>query len=115
MRNVQLLLEENKSVQTTLWGNTAQQIDDDLYETNKGPFIVIVTSTIVKTFRGDYQLSSTFATKLYVNLDIPEVAEIRNKTQWRKFLCWLKSWPLKLVLASTLMPDGAVLKRKEGL
>ncbi|XP_075636556.1 replication protein A 70 kDa DNA-binding subunit D-like [Castanea sativa] len=28
---------------------------------------------------GDYQLSSTFATKLYVNLDIPEVAEIRNK------------------------------------
>nr|POF24997.1 hypothetical protein CFP56_45638 [Quercus suber] len=79
MRNIQLLLEENKSVQTTLWGNIAQQIDDDLYETNKGPYIVIVTSTIVKTFRGDYQLSSTFATKLYVNLDTPEVAEIRNK------------------------------------
>ncbi|XP_075649731.1 uncharacterized protein LOC142620215 [Castanea sativa] len=28
---------------------------------------------------GDYQLSSTFATKLYVNLDIPEVAEIKDK------------------------------------
>ncbi|KAL0010870.1 hypothetical protein SO802_005978, partial [Lithocarpus litseifolius] len=79
MRNIQLLLEENKSVQTTLWGNTAQQIDDDFYKTNKGPFIVIVTSTIVKTFRADYQLSSTFATKLYINLDIPEVAKIRNK------------------------------------
>ncbi|KAK4603919.1 hypothetical protein RGQ29_012434 [Quercus rubra] len=76
LRNIQLL---NKSIQTTLWGNTAQQIDDDFYKTNKGPFVVIVTSTIVKTFRGDYQLSSTFATKLYVNLDIPEVAEIRNK------------------------------------
>ncbi|KAL4606014.1 hypothetical protein ACB092_09G071600 [Castanea dentata] len=79
MRNIQLLLEENKSIRTTLWGNTTQQIDDDFYKTNKGPFIVIVTSTIVKTFRGDYQLLSTFATKLYVNLDIPEVAEIRNK------------------------------------
>ncbi|XP_030949817.1 replication protein A 70 kDa DNA-binding subunit A-like [Quercus lobata] len=79
IRNIQLLLEETKSIQTTLWGNTAHQIDDDFYKTNKGPFIVIVTSTIVKTFRGDYQLSSTFATKLYVNLDIPEVAEIRNK------------------------------------
>ncbi|KAL0003368.1 hypothetical protein SO802_017149 [Lithocarpus litseifolius] len=78
-RNIQLLLEENKSVQTILWGDTAQQIDDDFYKTNKGPFIVIFTSTIVKTFRGDYQLSFTFATKLYVNLDIPEVAEIRNK------------------------------------
>ncbi|KAL0010127.1 hypothetical protein SO802_005235, partial [Lithocarpus litseifolius] len=69
----------NKSVQTTLWGNTAQQIDDDFYKSNKGPFIVIITSTIVRTFRGDYQLSSTFATKLYVNLDIPKVAEMRNK------------------------------------
>ncbi|XP_075645520.1 uncharacterized protein LOC142616583 [Castanea sativa] len=29
--------------------------------------------------KGEYQLSSTFATKLYVNLDIPEVAKIRNK------------------------------------
>ncbi|XP_050263852.1 aldehyde dehydrogenase 1-like [Quercus robur] len=72
-------IDANKSVQTTLWGNTAQQIDDDFYKTNKGPFIVIVTSTIVKTFRGQYQLSSTFATKLYINLDIPEVAEMRNK------------------------------------
>ncbi|XP_030969013.1 replication protein A 70 kDa DNA-binding subunit A-like isoform X2 [Quercus lobata] len=81
IRNIQLLLEENKSVQTTLLGNTAQQIDDDFYKTNKGPFIVIVTSTIVKTFRGQYQLSSTFATKLYVNLNIPEVAEMRNNTK----------------------------------
>ncbi|XP_030924564.1 uncharacterized protein LOC115951522 [Quercus lobata] len=79
MRNIQLLLEVNKSVQTTLWGNTAKQRDDDFYKTYKGPFIVIVTSTIMKTLRGDYQLSSTFATKLYVNLDIPKVAEIRNK------------------------------------
>ncbi|KAL4626568.1 hypothetical protein ACB092_05G106100 [Castanea dentata] len=62
MRNIQLLLEESKSIRTTLWGNTTQQIDDDFYKTNKGPFIVIVTSTIVKSFR-----------------DIPEVAEIRNK------------------------------------
>ncbi|KAL4598102.1 hypothetical protein ACB092_11G035100 [Castanea dentata] len=79
MRNIQLLLEESKSIRTTLWGNTTQQIDDDFYKTNKGPFILIITSTIVKSFRGEYQLSSTFATKLYVNLDIPEVAEIRNK------------------------------------
>ncbi|KAF3973852.1 hypothetical protein CMV_002762 [Castanea mollissima] len=79
MRNIQMLLEENKSIRTTLWGNTTHQIDNDFYKTNKGPFILIVTSTIVKSFRGEYQLSSTFATKLYVNLDIPEVAEIRNK------------------------------------
>ncbi|KAF3957186.1 hypothetical protein CMV_017780 [Castanea mollissima] len=79
MRNIQMLLEENKSIRTTLWGNTTHQIDNDFYKTNKGPFILIVTSTIVKSFRGEYQLSSTFATKLYVNLDIPEVAKIRNK------------------------------------
>ena len=51
--NLHLNNFRNKSIQTTLWGNTAQQIDDDFFKTNKGPFVVIVTSTIVKTFRGN--------------------------------------------------------------
>ncbi|GMY20742.1 replication protein A 70 kDa DNA-binding subunit A-like [Fagus crenata] len=76
IRKIQLLLEENKSMQTTLWGSTALQIDDDFYKNNPGPFIVIITSTIVKTFRGDYNLSSTSATKIYIKLEIPEVERL---------------------------------------
>ena len=53
---------KNKSVQTTLWGNTAQQIDDDFYKTNRDSFIVIVTSTIVKSYRDNDWLSHLSST-----------------------------------------------------
>lgn len=52
--NLVIYYFRNKYLQTTLWGSTALQIDDDLYQTYTKPFIVIVTSTIVKTFRGNY-------------------------------------------------------------
>jgi hypothetical protein len=48
----------NKSMQTTLWGSTALQIDDDFYKNNPGPFIVIITSTMVKTFRGKFSINN---------------------------------------------------------
>ncbi|XP_065632142.1 uncharacterized protein LOC112008489 isoform X2 [Quercus suber] len=79
IRKIRLLLEEKRYVQTNLWGKTALQIDDDVYKSNRDPFIVIVTSTIVKTYKGEYHLSSTCATKLYINLDIPEVTRVRDK------------------------------------
>ncbi|XP_062165074.1 uncharacterized protein LOC133871663 [Alnus glutinosa] len=79
VRKIQLLLEENKYLQTTLWGSTALQVDEDFYEKNTSPTIVIVTSTIVKTFRGEYNLSSTTATRVYINLKIPEVARVLDK------------------------------------
>ncbi|XP_050278012.1 uncharacterized protein LOC126719512 [Quercus robur] len=79
IRKIGLLLEENRYVQRKLWGKTALQIDDDFYKSDRDPFIVIVTSTIVKAYKGDYHVSSTCATKLYVNLDIPEVTRVRDK------------------------------------
>ena len=51
---------KNKLVQTTLWGNTAQQIDDDF--SNRESFIVIVTSTIVKTYKDNDWLSHLSST-----------------------------------------------------
>ncbi|KAK7832262.1 hypothetical protein CFP56_026651 [Quercus suber] len=41
----------NKYVQTKLWGKTALLIDDDFSISNRDPFIVIVTSTIVKAYK----------------------------------------------------------------
>ena len=48
----------NKSMQTTLWGSTALQIDDDFYKNNPSPFIVIITSTMVKTFRSKLSVNN---------------------------------------------------------
>ena len=47
----------NKYVQTKLWGKTALLIDDDFYISNRNPFIVIVTSTIAKAYKGNISLS----------------------------------------------------------
>ncbi|KAK9092669.1 hypothetical protein Syun_027580 [Stephania yunnanensis] len=40
------------------------------------PIIVIVTSTLVKMFKGQIGLSTTSASKVYINLDIPAVKEM---------------------------------------
>ena len=50
----------NKYVQTKLWGKTALLIDDDFYISNRNPFIVIVTSTIAKAYKGNISLSMAF-------------------------------------------------------
>ncbi|KAK7851872.1 replication protein a 70 kda dna-binding subunit b [Quercus suber] len=58
----------------TLWGPVANEIDDNLFKRNPGPFIIVATCLIVKTFKGEYNLSSTSRTKIYINLEIPETS-----------------------------------------
>ncbi|KAL0009125.1 hypothetical protein SO802_010627 [Lithocarpus litseifolius] len=79
LRNLQLLLKEGKEIRLSLWGTSVWQIDEDVYKNNQGPFVLIATSTIVKSFGGKFSLSSTSATKIYLNLEIPEVAEIIDR------------------------------------
>nr|POE71572.1 hypothetical protein CFP56_12797 [Quercus suber] len=79
LRNLQLLLKEGKEIRLSLWGTSVWQIDEDVYKNNPGPFVLIATSTIVKSFGGKFSLSSTSATKVYLNLEIPEVAEIIDR------------------------------------
>ncbi|XP_050255277.1 replication protein A 70 kDa DNA-binding subunit D-like [Quercus robur] len=72
LRNLQLLLKEGKEIRLSLWGTSVWQIDEDVYKNNPGPFVLIATSTIVKSFGGKFSLSSTSATKVHLNLEIPE-------------------------------------------
>ncbi|KAK4591323.1 hypothetical protein RGQ29_021498 [Quercus rubra] len=99
LRNIQLLLEENKSVQITLWGNTTQQIDDDFYKTNKGPFIVIVTSTIAKTFRVAEikALEWNSETKDLLVTCNAKIININNKYGWYYVACLICKTKVKQV------------------
>ncbi|MCE3216446.1 Coatomer subunit gamma-2, partial [Datura stramonium] len=47
-----------------------------LYNKDAGPYIVIVISTTVKEFRGEVSFSTTYASKIYVNLDIDYVRSL---------------------------------------
>ncbi|KAK9999625.1 hypothetical protein SO802_019228, partial [Lithocarpus litseifolius] len=50
LRNLQLLLKEGEEIRLSLWGTSVWQIDEDVYKNNPGPFVLIATSTIVKSF-----------------------------------------------------------------
>ena len=43
-----------KEIRLSLWGTSVWQIDEDVYKNNPGPFVLIATSTIVKSFGGKY-------------------------------------------------------------
>ncbi|XP_050217705.1 replication factor A protein 1-like [Mercurialis annua] len=83
MKNIYLPKEEElcrvriEKVRITFWGTIATNFDWDVVNSKSGPFIIVVTSTTIKKFMGQYSLSSTSATKIYVNLQIPEVDKIR--------------------------------------
>ncbi|KAL4615581.1 hypothetical protein ACB092_07G136500 [Castanea dentata] len=79
MRNIDIMNPEEIKIRITLWGPTSNQIEDNFYNNNPGPFVIIVTSTIVKTFRGEHYLSSTSATKVYINLEIPKTATLIDR------------------------------------
>ena len=43
-----------KEIRHSLWGTSVWQIDEDVYKNNPGPFALIATLTIVKSFEGKY-------------------------------------------------------------
>uniref|UniRef100_A0A7N2M120 Uncharacterized protein n=1 Tax=Quercus lobata TaxID=97700 RepID=A0A7N2M120_QUELO len=79
IRNLQILLPEDKELQISLWDESAETITENDFKEDEGPYIIIVTSTTVKAFKGKLNLNTTSATKVYVNLDITEVFELIDR------------------------------------
>ncbi|XVF64683.1 hypothetical protein PTKIN_Ptkin09bG0187300 [Pterospermum kingtungense] len=61
----------------TLWGNFTLFIDDALIGTNTKP-ILILAGIIVSEFHGKTIIAKSSASKLYLDLDIPVVAELKH-------------------------------------
>ncbi|PIA50770.1 LOW QUALITY PROTEIN: hypothetical protein AQUCO_01200189v1 [Aquilegia coerulea] len=78
LREIFLKDRSGTTLKVTLWGQANQQLPDDVVTASAGCPILVVTSSTVKLFDGNYSLSSTTATKIYVNLDIPEVADLKE-------------------------------------
>jgi hypothetical protein len=52
--NLVIYYVRNKVLQITLWGSKAHQIDEDFNKNTTRLAIAIVTSTVVRTYRGNY-------------------------------------------------------------
>ncbi|XP_049364184.1 uncharacterized protein LOC125828921 [Solanum verrucosum] len=63
----------------TLWEELGEKFSPYLYNNDAGPYIVIVTSTTVKEFYGEVSFSTTYASKIYVNLDIDYIRSLAPK------------------------------------
>ncbi|PIA29365.1 hypothetical protein AQUCO_06000021v1 [Aquilegia coerulea] len=70
------------TLKVTLWGQAIQELPDDVVIASAGCPILVVTSSTLKLFYGNYSLSSTTATKIYVNLDISEVAHLKETNRF---------------------------------
>ncbi|PIA58946.1 hypothetical protein AQUCO_00400066v1 [Aquilegia coerulea] len=68
--------KSGSNLKVTLWGRAIEQFPDNIVNSSTSCPVVVVTSLTVKLFDGEYSVSSTTATKLYVNLDISEVASL---------------------------------------
>ncbi|KAK9699376.1 hypothetical protein RND81_08G170000 [Saponaria officinalis] len=66
-------------VRVTLWGNTADLIDEKTAMDDAEDKVIIITSTKVVDFKGENQLQSTYATKLYLNLDTTETKRLKER------------------------------------
>ncbi|XP_060169962.1 replication protein A 70 kDa DNA-binding subunit B-like isoform X2 [Lycium barbarum] len=78
-RDIQIVTDYSAKSKITLWEEFGEQFAPYLYKKDSGPYIVIVTSTTVKEFRGEVSFSTTSASKVYVNLDIDYIRSLMQK------------------------------------
>ncbi|KAK7859550.1 putative replication factor a 73 kda subunit, partial [Quercus suber] len=57
----------DKELKISLWDESAETITENDFKEDEGPYIIIVTSTIVKAFQGKLNLNTTSASKVYVS------------------------------------------------
>ncbi|KAI3948697.1 hypothetical protein MKW92_014355 [Papaver armeniacum] len=69
-----------KTMKITLWGELATMIDDGILDSNENAaVIIIVTGTFVKERMGLIGLSTTQASRVFVNLDCEQVHQFRMR------------------------------------
>ncbi|XVF50598.1 hypothetical protein PTKIN_Ptkin04bG0114400 [Pterospermum kingtungense] len=79
-RNIELKNTRGFTLTATLWGNCASCVDDSLIGL-KTQLILILTSTTVSEFNGKNTIATSSASKAYLDLDIPMVAEMKAHFQ----------------------------------
>ncbi|XP_015075483.1 replication factor A protein 1-like [Solanum pennellii] len=63
----------------TLWKDHGESLYPYVYPNDFGPYIVILTATTVKEFRGELTFATTAASKIYVNLKMDNITALLHK------------------------------------
>ncbi|KAI3883872.1 hypothetical protein MKX03_017335 [Papaver bracteatum] len=81
MRDINLQNLSGVNVKITLWGDATSELTRNLdkHGIDHAPVIVVVTGCYVKKYLGKLSLSSTNSTKVYFNMELPEVVDMRQR------------------------------------
>ncbi|RZC87380.1 hypothetical protein C5167_035921 [Papaver somniferum] len=78
MREIYIADERGKTMKITIWGELATTIEDGMLDSNQNvAVVIIITGTFVKERMGFISLSTTQASRIFVNLDSEQVQEFR--------------------------------------
>ncbi|CAL1393782.1 unnamed protein product [Linum trigynum] len=79
-KEIKIMLLEGVVVDIVLWGRLITQLDEIILVAGSKPIILVIPCVFVTKYNGgDLKLSSSTATKLYGNLDLPEVAAFHQR------------------------------------
>ncbi|CAN1129379.1 hypothetical protein LINPERPRIM_LOCUS17400, partial [Linum perenne] len=84
-KNIKLQFTDGYVITVTLWGPLAIEMDKISDVAGDKITILIVSSVWVKNFNGFVHLSTTSASKLYADLDIPEVQPLKAVYGTKKY------------------------------
>uniref|UniRef100_A0A7N2N963 Replication protein A 70 kDa DNA-binding subunit B/D first OB fold domain-containing protein n=1 Tax=Quercus lobata TaxID=97700 RepID=A0A7N2N963_QUELO len=115
-RLIELQDNRREKIRITFWDKFAEAINEDICFDNFVRPIIIITSTTVKTYMRKLSLSSTNSSKLYVNLDIPEVIELRKSLEETEFSLDEKEKKIEsLQLPRSILDPNEISKMKRTL
>ncbi|ONK74459.1 uncharacterized protein A4U43_C03F6500 [Asparagus officinalis] len=78
-RALKLIDEENIECTVTLWNQIATNLESALIEQDPNNMVMVVSGIFVTNFRGNNSVSSSTATKIYVNIPEQRVVELSQR------------------------------------
>ncbi|XP_016453002.1 uncharacterized protein LOC107777486 isoform X2 [Nicotiana tabacum] len=75
-RDIQIVTDYSDKAKITLWEEFGEKFNPYLYKNDSGMYIVIVTATAVKEFRGEVSFATSYASKIYINLNVDYITSL---------------------------------------
>ncbi|KAK3013980.1 hypothetical protein RJ639_008140 [Escallonia herrerae] len=113
-KDIVITNERGEEITIKIWGNKILDLDKVLAMQTSPTVVLIVCGGIIKTYRGQVHLSSTSATKIYANIDLDEVHELKHlmeNTQDRDFQIEQVAVPKKPSLSEIKMANRLTINQ----
>ncbi|ONK56508.1 uncharacterized protein A4U43_C10F9530 [Asparagus officinalis] len=78
-RSLKLIDESNVEIKATLWSKLAVDLESKLQNQDPNNMVMIVTGVVINTFRGQFSVSASTGSKVYINIEESHVLELSHR------------------------------------